>query len=166
MTTSRNLTAAELHRRTHGRPVLPRRLRNRSWNGPIPNGEGDFAWTADHVIDDPREPVITPIGLLDARGMELLRVVVPIKVKMGFASPMKQEEPDEVERIVAEDMLAVSDTGQGIGFVSPEDVGEADDFEGEVTEGPNGEPAVKLSDVIRSLTAQGLTILDDVGISR
>lgn len=97
--------------------------------GPVPSDDGSISWTADHVIDDPREPHITPIGVLDARGMMLLRVSIPIKVPLGFAIPQVREpEADCVETIVPEDMLAVSEVGLGVGYVTPDEV--EDDDEG------------------------------------
>ncbi|AXQ68986.1 hypothetical protein HOU00_gp139 [Caulobacter phage CcrPW] len=96
-------------------------------SGPIPSEDG-ISWTADHVIDDPREPRITPTGILDHRGMMLLRVAVPIKVPMGFAIPqVNPPERDEVETLVPEDMLAVSEVGLGIGFVTPEEAEESEE---------------------------------------
>jgi hypothetical protein len=83
--------------------------------------DGDAFVTADHVIDDPREPRIVPTGILDERGMMLVRVTIPIKCKMGFAR-MLPEDPGEVTTIVPEDMLAVSDIGEGLGFVEPHEV--------------------------------------------
>jgi hypothetical protein len=113
--------------------------------------------TADHVIDDPREPTITPLGVLDHRGKMLLRVTVPIKQKMGFHTFI-QPEPDEVETILPEDMLAVSDIGVGIAHLEPHEVDGPDDDEDDE---PGEAPQVRLSEVIRSLTAQGIVVIDD-----
>lgn len=100
--------------------------------GPVPSDDGSISWTADHVIDDPREPHITPIGVLDARGMMLLRVSIPIKVPLGFAIPQVREpEADCVETIVPEDMLAVSEVGLGVGYVTPDDLEGEDEEDGQ-----------------------------------
>jgi hypothetical protein len=62
------------------------------------------------VVYEEREPTITPIGILDHRGMMLLRVTVPIKQTIGFHRPPGPRDADEVETILPEDMLAVSDS--------------------------------------------------------
>jgi hypothetical protein len=92
--------------------------------------EQEFSITGDVVAWEEREPRITPTGVLDHRGMMLVRITVPIKEHIGFARDLDIErEPDEVETILPEDMLAVSDCGLGVGFVTPAEVdgGEEDD---------------------------------------
>jgi hypothetical protein len=79
--------------------------------------------TADFVAYEEREPRITPTGVLDHRGMMLVRVTVPIKEHIGFGRDLDiAREPDEVETIIPEDLLAVSDCGLGVGFVTPDEV--------------------------------------------
>lgn len=92
--------------------------------------DGDVSLTADHVIDEPREPSLVPTGVLDARGQMLVRVTIPIKVPMGFHIPNPR--PDgagEVQTIVPEDMLRVSDIGEGLAHLTPEDLEGPDDEE-------------------------------------
>lgn len=127
--------------------------------GALIPADADFSMTADVVVDDPREPVITPIGVLDARGMMLVRVRVPIKVPMGFHSPVDDPEPDEVEAILPEDMLAISDVGMGVESVTPDEV---EDDDGEVMQGAHERPSIKLSDIIESMHAQGVDVEVDV----
>ncbi|USN15635.1 hypothetical protein KIKIMORA_05170 [Brevundimonas phage vB_BpoS-Kikimora] len=140
--------------------------RSRPRSGPIPGEDGSISWTADHLVDDPREPIMTPTGVLDSRGQMLVRVRVPIKVKMGFHLPHESREPDEVETIVPEDLLAVSDCGMGVESLTPE---EADDGDGDDEDAPpplnrDGleENQVRLSDVLRTLTHQGVEVVVDV----
>lgn len=117
------------------RPVQKARTQTlRSWlaernlkarAGIVPSEFGDgYLVTADHVIDDPREPRITPTGILDSRGEMLCRVTLPIKVPMGFHLPGKREVQEWVDEILPEDYLGVSDCGVGVGFVHPDDVSE------------------------------------------
>lgn len=97
----------------------------------LPSSE-DFGMTADHVYDDPREPRIEPIGVLDERGKMLCRVTVPIKVPLGFHSPTRgQPIGDEVETIVPEDMLSVTEVaGTGLGYIDEAEMGqEVDELE-------------------------------------
>ena len=85
--------------------------------------EGDYAITADHVIDDPRDPSIGPTGIFDERGQMLYRVTVPVKVKMGFALPTREAQQEEVSFVVAEDMLVVTDIeGTGLAYVDPREL--------------------------------------------
>lgn len=85
--------------------------------------EQEFSITGDVVAWEEREPRITPTGVLDHRGMMLVRITVPIKEHIGFARDLDiAREPDEVETILPEDMLAVSDCGLGVGFLTPDEV--------------------------------------------
>jgi len=93
----------------------------RTRSGMLPS-ETEYGMTADHLIDDPREPYVMPTGLLDSRGVMLLRITVPIKVAMGFEFPAKDEEPDVVETILPEDYLSVSDIGIGTAWIDYRDV--------------------------------------------
>lgn len=138
--------------------------RGRARSGPIPGEDGSISWTADHLVDDPREPILTPIGVLDARGQMLVRVRVPIKVKMGFHLPHQNQEPDEVETIVPEDMLAVSDCGMGLESLTPEEAEEEEDEDGPPPLNRDGlaENQVRLSDVLRTLHHQGVEVVVDV----
>lgn len=113
--------------------------RQTGWAGPRQLGargaimipeDTEFSMTADHVVYEEREPTITPLGILDHRGMMLLRVTVPIKQPIGFHLPPGPRHADEVETILPEDMLAVSDIGVGIGYLTPDEV-EDDDEDGE-----------------------------------
>lgn len=117
------------------RAQLPKTSRGKALRGPRADiwPENDYHAGATVVIDDPREPVIQPIGLLDASGEELLKVTMPIKVPMGFVIPTAQDHDDcdEVVQIVPESMLMVSDVGLGRGYVTPAeaDSGYEDDEE-------------------------------------
>ncbi len=118
-------------RKAHSQPLsqwLAERRRTRA--GIVPSEFGDgYLVTADHVIDDPREPRIMATGVLDSRGMMLMRVAMPIKVPMGFQFPCSKEPvQDEVEAIIPEDMLGVSDIGVGVGYLEPDEV-EGDDVD-------------------------------------
>lgn len=111
------------------RPRRPTYVRG----GIIPSDQ-DFGMTADMVVDDPREPQIQPIGILDERGQMLCRVTVPIKVPMGFHSPQRgMPVGDEVETIVPEDMLAITDVaGGGLGYVDEAELGgDAEEYDDE-----------------------------------
>ncbi|AXQ68520.1 hypothetical protein HOT99_gp097 [Caulobacter phage CcrBL10] len=141
MTQPQYLTRTQLPRR---RLALRRLPHGRS--GPIPTYDGDYSFTADHLIDDPREPNIVPLGLLDARGEELLKVHMPIKVKMGFAlPPSDRDTADEVVAYVPESQLIVSDIGLGQGYVTPKEADEAEDLEAEDDEDEeDGETTVSI----------------------
>lgn len=139
-----------------GKP-LRRYLAERQTAGPIPSDDGSISWTADHLVDDPREPIITPVGVLDHRGMMLVRVRIPIKVAMGFHKAWENDEPDEVEAILPEDLLSISDIGAGVGHVSPEEAGDEDEGEDE-----EDGSVVNLSEVLRALGAQGVRVNVDV----
>lgn len=135
----------------------------RTTSGPVPTGEGDYAWTADHLVDDPREPILTPTGVLDSRGQHLIRVRMPIKVPMGFHIPNRSNEPDEVEYIVPEDQLSVSDSGMGVEHLSPEEADEEDEAARKlVVTQEDGEVYAKLSDVVAMLQSQGLNVINDL----
>ncbi|UTC29131.1 hypothetical protein BAMBUS_00480 [Brevundimonas phage vB_BpoS-Bambus] len=134
-----------------GKP-LRRYLAERPRGGPIPSDDGSISWTADHLVDDPREPIITPVGVLDHRGMMLVRVRIPIKVPMGFHKMWENQEPEEVEAIIPEDMLSVSDIGCGVDHVPPD---EDDD-------GEDDGSTVNLSEVLAALGAQGVRVNVDV----
>ncbi|AFU86810.1 hypothetical protein D869_gp104 [Caulobacter phage CcrRogue] len=140
MTQPQYLTRAQLPRQR-----LPlRRLSPADRSGPIPTYDGDYSFTADHLIDDPREPNIVPIGLLDERGEMLLKVHMPIKVKMGFAlPPSDRDDADEVVAYVPESQLIVSDIGLGQGFVTPKEADEAEDLDPEDDE-DEGETTVSI----------------------
>ncbi len=96
--------------------------------------ENDYQATADTVYDNPRGPSIVPTGVLDSRGQMLCRVSMPIKVKMGFHS-MMEDVADEMEMIVPEDMLRLSDCGAGMAHVDDGDFELEDEDEGEDDEG-------------------------------
>lgn len=153
-------------RRYAGTPVR-QYLAERTKGAMIP-ADMEFSMTADCLVDEPREPIITPIGVLDHRGMMLVRVRIPIKVEMGFAIPNRSQEPDEVEAILPEDMLSVSDIGVGVAHVSPEEADEEyDEEEGDEADDPSEGGAevsrsVKLSDILETLTGQGINVVVDV----
>ena len=151
MPDSKTLVRAAL-REYAGKP-LRRYLAERTQAAIIPS-DMDFSMTADHLVDDPREPIITPLGVLDHRGMMLVRVRIPIKVAMGFHKAWENDEPDEVEAILPEDMLSVSDIGAGVAHVDPS---EAEDDEDE-----DGGSTVNLSEVLKALHSQGIQVNVDV----
>ncbi len=92
--------------------------------GFFPTSDGDYFVTADHVIDEPREPTIVPIGVLDAQGEMLVRITIPVRLPtIGFhLPPGSGQEADCVEAILPENMVAVSDIGVGIGHVTPAEI--------------------------------------------
>lgn len=149
-------------RRYNGTPVR-RYLAERTRGAMIP-ADMEFSMTADHLVDEPREPIITPTGVLDHRGMMLVRVRIPIKVEMGFVVPNRSQEPDEVEAIMPEDMLSVSDIGVGVAHVTPEEAedDEDEDHEDEAEAHEKGRGTVKLSDILETLTNQGINVVVDV----
>lgn len=151
MPDSKTLVRAALREFT-GKP-LRRYLAERTQAAIIP-ADMDFSMTADHLVDDPREPIITPLGVLDHRGMMLVRVRIPIKVAMGFHKAWTNDEPDEVEAILPEDMLSVSDIGAGVDHVDPDEVDDEDEDDGGST--------VNLSEVLKALHSQGLKVNVDV----
>lgn len=153
MPDSKTLVRAAL-REFAGKP-LRRYLAERPNSALIP-ADMDFSMTADHLVDDPREPIITPLGVLDHRGMMLVRVRLPIKVAMGFHKAWTNDEPDEVEAILPEDMLSVSDIGAGVDHVDPGEV------EGDEDEGEDGGSTVNLSEVLKALHSQGIQVNVDV----
>lgn len=107
---------------------------DRHRSGAMIPADMDFGVTADHIVYEEREPRITPTGILDHRGMMLVRITVPIKEEIGFARDLEIErQPDEVETILPEDMLAISDCGLGVGYVRPHEV-EGDDASPEMIE--------------------------------
>lgn len=97
-------------------PKLWRPVRAGIWYEPV---DGDSMATADHVIDEPREPRLIPTGILDANGEMLIRVVVPIKVKMGFHCPGLEPAEEEVMTILPESLIHIAEDlpGEGIGWV-------------------------------------------------
>lgn len=110
--------------RRYNHPANPRRpqpgvLPARERGGLLPVDQ-DYALTADTVVDDPREPQIVPTGVLDERGQMLCRVIMPLKVKMGFHSTMEPAEED-VMMLVPEDMLRISDCGAGMDYFDEAD---------------------------------------------
>lgn len=114
--------------------------------------ENDYHAGATVVIDDPREPTIVATGVLDANGDMLLRVTTPIKVKMGFAIPT-HDEADEVVSIVPESLLGVSDSGLGVGFVTPEEAEAYDGEHDEEDDAPQGLRVVATPELIAAHTA-------------
>ena len=158
MTESKTLIRAAL-REFSGKP-LRRYLAERPTGGPIPSDDGSISWTADHLVDDPREPIITPIGVLDERGMMLVRVRIPIKVAMGFHKMWENTEPEEIEAIIPEDMLAISDCGMGVESMTPEEAD--DDYEDDDDAEGEGGSTVNLSDVLAALGSQGIRVNVDV----
>lgn len=150
-------------RRYTGKPVR-QYLAERTKGAMIP-ADMDFSMTADHLVDEPREPIITPTGVLDERGMMLVRVRIPIKVQMGFAIPNPSQEPDEVEAILPEDMLSVSDIGVGVAHVTPDEAdeeGDPDEDHENEAEAHEAGRSVKLSDILETLTGQGIRVVVDV----
>jgi hypothetical protein len=123
-----NTYIAQAMRRARSMP-LSRWVANRGGYAGSPRGAAmipedmEFGMTADFIAYEEREPRITPTGVLDHRGMMLVRITVPIKEHIGFARDLDVErEADEVETILPEDMLAVSDCGLGVGFLTPDEV--------------------------------------------
>lgn len=143
---------------------------------PIQNDWGDISFIGDTLIDDPREPVIMPTGILNAEGHMLVRVHMPIKTKCGFHHPTKPAEPenpldDYAAFVIGEEELMVSDSGIGIGFVTPKEAAEMegpeempDHIDGVPVIGTSdsGMPVVKLSDILRKLTAEGIAVAIDI----
>lgn len=114
-----------------GRRPLSQRVRfNRA--GGIPDGDGDFSWTAEVLVDDPREPQLFATGILDPLGDPIIRVVTPVKLdKIGFdfsdipayaAAQAAQDQFDEVVAYTTESQLSVVQDapGEGITHVHPD----------------------------------------------
>lgn len=93
----------------------------------------DFVATADVVIDSHREPVITDSGILDARGVPLIRIEVPIKQQMGFntgGNAWTGEYQDTVSTMLPADMVRqTGEPGIGVGHVDAEEFDELEDDE-------------------------------------
>ena len=86
--------------------------------------DAEYGMTADHVIDEPRQPRMIATGILDENGEMLVRVVIPIRLsRIGFDTPQRDVK-DEVVAIVPESMLHVVEDcpGEGIGHVDPSEV--------------------------------------------
>ena len=155
-------------RKTPSRAILPL------------HDDGDISLLNDTLIDEGREPVIMPTGVLNAEGHMLVRVHMPVKLKCGFhipGTPTAPTEPldDYAAFVISENELMVSDTGIGIGFVTPAEAAEMEGPDENETEMPaeidgvpvigtsqNGMPVVKLSDVIRKLTTEGIAVALDL----
>lgn len=95
--------------------------------------ENDYHAGATVVVDDPREPVIQAIGILDQHGDEMLKITMPIKVPMGFALPANEghDDQDEVVSFIPESLLSVSNVGLGLGYVTPAEADEGYEEEDE-----------------------------------
>ncbi len=172
--TKRELTARGLMRDVPAQSIKRTRLLTPKSAYVKYDEDGEVSMTADVVEDDPREPIITSTGLLNAAGEELLKVMMPVKVKMGFDTKSGKIQDTVIFRIPEPD-LNVSDVGLGKGYI---DVAEFEAEEREETAAEKAEldkmeaaflqaeadgKAVRLSEVIRQITEQGITILDDLG---
>jgi hypothetical protein len=110
--------------------------------------------TADIVYETPREPKIIETGVFDHRGDMMLRVLMPIKLgRMGFGSPMADEEDDHVCLIMPASQLQVSDDGLGASHVPLEALEEDEEEEPEVLTEQEQMAKVKLLAVYEYLKA-------------
>lgn len=124
------VTAAALRASIAAAPVPKAFYRPGDWDDQ--NGQA----TADHVIDDPRQPRIQATGVLNEQGEMIFRVAVPIKLaRIGFGphpdAPALDEE-DEVHFIVTENQLHVIEDAvspESIGYLTLEDVGDGGEEE-------------------------------------
>lgn len=85
----------------------------------------DFSMTADHLVDDPREPRVMPTGVLDERGNMICRIFIPIKQQLGFYTGGNAWTGDCEEDVVlmqTADMIQMSDIGIGIESVDPSEL--------------------------------------------
>lgn len=115
----------------------PRRSRGvRPYSVPPPRGaiipaEMDFSMTADHLVEEPRDPRIIPTGVLDEAGNMICRVIVPIKQQMGFftgGNAWTGDAEEEVVLLQTDNMIRMSDCGIGIESVDPAELeGDYDD---------------------------------------
>lgn len=83
------------------------------------NDYHDGQATADVVFEEaPREPQVIETGLLDARGVPLVRVIVPIMLpRAGFhLPPDRPPVEDEVHFLVPADEVAVVTDMPGLGL--------------------------------------------------
>ena len=89
-----------------------------------PDHDDGYSAGSHTVVDDPREPIITETGLLDARGVPLMRVIFPVKVAMGFATPGRGVEvADTVAALLPADHISVTDRpGSGTAYVDLSEV--------------------------------------------
>lgn len=100
-------------------------LRSVRPRGALLPADAEYGMTADHVIDEPRQPRMIATGILDEHGEMLVRVVIPIRLsRIGFHIPNLSEAVDEVVAIVPESMLHIVEDcpGEGIGHVDPSEV--------------------------------------------
>lgn len=139
--------------------------------------------TADAFIDDPRQPTLMPTGVLDSTGDMIMRVAIPIREQVGFAIPARNNpsHPDMVEYLApAESLTLVEEHMGGVNWVTEAealdidpnllDVEEEDDgtLPTEIGGMPvvgfsdTGMPVVKLSDLLRKLTAEGVAVAIDL----
>lgn len=93
------------------------------------DSEGDPMATADHVVDDPRQPRLIPTGVLDANGEMLVRVYLPIKCRLGFHIPNERDVEDEVLMILPESQISIAEDmpGSGYGHIEDSEIGYDDD---------------------------------------
>ncbi len=116
-------------RRPLSRPVRFNKI------GPVHIDEdGDTSWTADTVVDEPREPQMFETGVLDPRGQPIIRVCIPVKLgRIGFdfshlpeyaAALAEIDQCDEVTTYTTHDQLQVVEDapGQGLAYVTPEEL--------------------------------------------
>ena len=94
-----------------------------------PDMDDGYCAGASTLIDEPRQPQIAETGILDARGVPLVRVTFPVKVKMGFHPPKPSEDiPETVGVVIPADMLSVTETpGGGMGYVDLSEVESEDE---------------------------------------
>lgn len=102
---------------------MPFRRKRPTRSAIIPyDGYTDYIVTADTVLDDPRQPRIEPMGILDHRGNMFVRVTLPITQRCGFAIPGRADVEDEVTQITTANMLSVSDDGSGLTSIEEDDL--------------------------------------------
>lgn len=100
----------------------------------VPTGDGDFSFTAEVVVDEPRQPQMFQTGVLAPDGSPIIRVVTPIMLdKIGFdfshlpayaAALDRLDQSDEVMGYTTEAQLCVVEDcpGEGLAYVTPEDL--------------------------------------------
>lgn len=145
--------------------------------------DGDISMTSDTYIEDQRQPILTPTGVLDASGDMIIRVAMPIREKVGFAIPNPKNPPDMVEYLApAESLTIVEENMGGVSSVTEAEALEIDPhLYGEEGDGgipshigglsvigtsDSGMPVIRLSDLIRKLTTEGIAVAIDIDLDQ
>lgn len=82
------------------------------WREPGDVRDAGLAATAMEVEDDPRNDRIEQTGLVDHLGRTIVRYVIPLKERFGFALPVSGE-PDELHCLTTVEEMRMRQTEAG-----------------------------------------------------